>query len=269
MYLFPPQTAFGKPVPKSRIYTHAAPSRRVRDLFVSQLAEIVWAHKLSPETLRLPARPGVPEIQVFDLTLKTAVLDDEVLHTIDRAIPYPLIHRLHSENGMAFSAAFKRPREADSSQWVVGPRFTSTFTIQNSKFPPLPVALDLGHLYAALFATLLPLPPRPGEELAAHIQRCESNQRLTRTIDQLTARIRREKQFNRKVALNQQLKPLLLEAAALGLRQPAAAFPEPACWPGSQCLAEEKPGCPTSSTQQLPAAGYGDESGSRLPHSMS
>ena len=211
MFTFPPQTAFGKSVPKSRIYTHAAPSRRVRDLFVSQLSEIVWAHKLSPETLRLPARPGVPEIQIFDLTLKTAVLDDEVLHAIDRAIPYPVIHRLHSENGMAFSAAFKRPSEADSSQWVVGPRFTSSFIAQPSSVPPLPVVLDLGHLYAALFATLLPLPPRPGEELAAHIQRCESHQRLARGIDQLTARLRREKQFNRKVALNQELKPLRAE----------------------------------------------------------
>ncbi|MEY4242951.1 MAG: hypothetical protein RLZZ245_536, partial [Verrucomicrobiota bacterium] len=264
MYLFPPQTAFGKIVPKSRIYTHAAPSRRVRDLFVSQLSEIVWAHKLSPETLHLPATPGVPEIQIFDLTLKTDVLDDEVLQAIDRAIPYPLIHRLHSESGIAVSAAFKRPSEADSSQWVVGPRFTSSFIIQNSKFPPLPVALDLGHLYAALFVPLLPLPPRSGEELAAHIQRCETHQRLTRSIDQLTARIHREKQFNRRVALNQQLKPLLAERTALGLRQPAAAFPEPACWPGSQCSAEEKPEGVTFSTQPLPAAGCGDESGSRL-----
>ena len=54
MFEFPPQTAFGKAVPKSRIYTHVTLTRRVKELFVSQLAEIVWAHKLSPETLHLP-----------------------------------------------------------------------------------------------------------------------------------------------------------------------------------------------------------------------
>ena len=91
MFSFPPQTAFGKTVPKSRIYTHAAPSRRVRDLFVSQLTEIIWAHKLSPETLRLPARPGVPEIEIFDLILKSSGLDVDVLQAIDRAIPYPVM----------------------------------------------------------------------------------------------------------------------------------------------------------------------------------
>ena len=215
MFSFPSQTAFGKTVPKSRIYTHAAPTRRVRDLFVSQLAEIIWAYKLSPETLRLPARPGVPEIEIFDLTLRSADLDVDVLQAIDRAIPYPVIHRLHSEKGLAISAAYKRPSEADSSQWVVGARFTTGFSKPMHDYPPLPTAIDLGHLYAALFAPLLPLPPHPGESLSAHVTRCEAYLRLRRQIDQLTAKMRREKQFNRKVALNQELNTLKAELGAL------------------------------------------------------
>jgi hypothetical protein len=309
MFAYPIATRFGKAVPKSRIYTHALPSRRVKDLIVSQLAEILWAHKLSPETLRLPATPGVPEIQIFDLTLKGDALDEDVLHAIDRAVPYPVIHRLRSDQGIAYSAAFKRPSESDSRQWVVGARFTTPFAPPPAEPPPLPVVLDLGHLYAALFAPLLPLPPRPAEPLAAHIARCETLLRLTRQIDPLAAKVRREKQFNRRVALNQQLKPLLAERAALelGLRQPAAAFPEPACWPGGPCPAEAKPAGSSSSTHPRPldcgsplplspsqpagagadappkespegssftshspfAAGCESESGSRLPHSMS
>lgn len=215
MFSFPPQTAFGKAIPKTSIYTHAAPSRQVKELFVSQLSEIVWAHKLSPETLHLPARPGVPEIQIFDLHLKTATLDDDVLHAIDRAVPYPVIHRLHSEKGTAISAAFKRPSEADASQWVVGSRFTSAFTQPAPVDSPLPTAIDLGHLYAALFAPLLPLPPRPGEPLSAQVARCEAYLRLRRQIDQLTTRLHREKQFNRKVEISQQIKPLQAEADLL------------------------------------------------------
>ncbi len=215
MFSFPPQTAFGKVIPKSRIYIHAAPSRRVKELFVSQLSEIVWAHKLSPETLHLPARPGVPEIQIFDLHLKTATLDDDVLQAIDRAVPYPVIHRLHSEKGTAISAAFKRPSEADASQWVVGSRFTSAFTQPLPVDTPLPTAIDLGHLYAALFAPLLPLPARTGESLSALVARCEAYLRLRRQIDQLTARLHREKQFNRKVEINQQLNVIRAEFGRL------------------------------------------------------
>lgn len=215
MFDFPSSTRFGKPVPKSRIYTHAAPTRRVKELFVSQVAEIVWAHKLSPETLRLPARPGVPEILIFDLHLKGGELDEDVLHAIDRAIPFPLFHRLHGDHGIAFSAAYKRPSEADANQWVTGARFTTPFARPTAEYPPLPAALDLGHLYAALFAPLLPLPPRPGEDLPSHIARCEAFLRLRRQADQLTAKLHREKQFNRKVELNQQLRPLQAELAFL------------------------------------------------------
>ena len=211
MFAFPPQTAFGKSVPKSRIYIHAAPSRRVRDLFVSQLSEIIWAHKLSPETLHLPARPEVPEIQIFDLHLKSDTLDDAVLLAIDQAVPYPVFHRLHSEKGVATSAAFKRPSEADSSQWVVGPRFMSSWSTQPASFSPLPAAIDLGYLYAALFAPLLPVPPRSGESLHSHVTRSEKFLQLKRQIDQLTSRLHREKQFNRKVEINQQIN--LLRAA--------------------------------------------------------
>jgi hypothetical protein len=187
----------------------------VKELFVSQVAEIVWAHKLSPETLRLPARPGVPEILVFDLHLKGGELDEDVLQAIDRAIPFPLFHRLHAESGIAFSAAYKRPSEADAHQWVTGARFTTPFARPPAAYPPLPVALDLGHLYAALFAPLLPLPARSGEDLPSHIARCEVFLRLRRQIDQLTAKLHRERHFARKVELNQQLKPLQAEAAAL------------------------------------------------------
>lgn len=225
MFSFPPQTAFGKPIPKSRIYTHAAPSRRVKELFVSQLSEIIWAHKLSPETLHIPASQDVPEIQIFDLHLKTATLDDDVLHTIDKAVPYPVIHRLHSEKGTVISAAFKRPSEADSSQWVVGSRFTSAFTKPRQIESPLPAAIHLGHLYAALLAPLLPLPSRAGESLASQVARCEAYLRLRRQIDQLTSRLHREKQFNRKVEINQQIKPLQAELALLTKARDAGKLP--------------------------------------------
>ncbi len=216
MFAFPAKTAFGKVVPKSRIYLHAEPTRRVRDLFASQVAEIRWTHKLSPETLHLPAKPGVPEIEIFELQLKTDTFDTTVLETIDRAIPYPILHRLHSDKGVAYSAAFKRPSEADSSQWVVGARFTSEFVEEDrEKLSPLPAALDLGHLYAALMAPLLPLPPRSGEALGDQVARCEAFTRLRRQIDQLTARLHRERQFNRKVELNRQLKPLQAELELL------------------------------------------------------
>ena len=79
MYAYPPKAAFGKSLPKKTIYEHGRPTRRVQQLFVDQIARIVWQYKLSPETTNLEAKPDVPEIQVFAITLKDGQLDEAVL----------------------------------------------------------------------------------------------------------------------------------------------------------------------------------------------
>ena len=44
----------------------------MKDLFVAQVEQIVWQYKLAPETINLPATPGVPEIQVFGIGSRPA-----------------------------------------------------------------------------------------------------------------------------------------------------------------------------------------------------
>src|SRR6202035_2595117 len=94
MFAYPKQAEVNRVVPKNKIYAHAKPSKRVRELFVSEVDEILWRYKLSPETTNLPARDGITEIEVFEIALKNSELDDAVLQAIDRAIPFPLFFQL-------------------------------------------------------------------------------------------------------------------------------------------------------------------------------
>ena len=71
LFAYPKQAEFNRVLPKSKIYEHGKPSRAVRDGFVTQINQIVWQYKLAPETINLPARPSVPEIEIFSLELKT------------------------------------------------------------------------------------------------------------------------------------------------------------------------------------------------------
>ena len=71
---YPAQAAFGRTLPKSKLYAHGHASTRLKNLFVQQVEQIVWQYKLAPETINLPARPGVPEIEVFGSQLKTREL---------------------------------------------------------------------------------------------------------------------------------------------------------------------------------------------------
>ena len=106
MFLYPEQTKFGRVLPKNKVYGHAKPSRAVRQRFVDEVGEIVWRHKLAPETLRLPAKPGVAEIQVFEIALKTGELREDVLRTIDRAVPSLIFFELTFEGRVRFAAAY-------------------------------------------------------------------------------------------------------------------------------------------------------------------
>ena len=70
LFSYPPQAAFGRPLPKNKLYEKSGANTRLKDLFVSQVDQIVWQYKLAPETINLTARPGVPEVQVFSIHLK-------------------------------------------------------------------------------------------------------------------------------------------------------------------------------------------------------
>jgi len=165
MFTYPPQALFDRVIPKSKIYAHAKPGKAVKALFVASIGEIVWKYKLSPETINLPARHGVFEIQVFDLSLKTLDLHPSVLRTIDRAIPFPILFQLPHGDRIRFAASWKRPSEADAAKWVIEASFLTPWQSVSSERPPLPVALDLASLYEQLIRRHLPLPPRPGEGL--------------------------------------------------------------------------------------------------------
>ena len=94
LFAYPKQAEFNRVLPKSKIYEHGKPSRAVRDGFVTQINQIVWQYKLAPETINLPARPSVPEIEIFSLELKTPEVSEDVLRCIDKKIPQPIFYNL-------------------------------------------------------------------------------------------------------------------------------------------------------------------------------
>jgi len=212
---FPKQAAFGRVLPKNKIYEHSGANTRVKDLFVKQVEQIVWQYKLAPETLHLPARPGVPEIQIFSIQLKTQELDGDVLRCIDGAIPFPIVFELTFDGRTQVTAAYKRPNESDASRWVLSDYFATDWLPGDCERTAMPVALHLGGLYEQLLHRLIPLSPRPQETLAALVARVKQAQAKQRELDKTTARLAKEKQFNRKVEINATVRQLKSELESL------------------------------------------------------
>lgn len=215
MFIYPKQAEFNRVVPKTRIYAHARISKRVKELFVGQVGEILWKFKLSPETINLPARNGINEIQVFEIALKGIDLDEVVLHAIDKAIPFPLLFQLTHDGNIRFATSYKRPSEADRSKWVIEALFITPYRPSSLVLQPLPVALDLASLYEQIVRSHIPLPPRAGESIAEQVARFNTLTAKQKTKQQLEARLAQEKQFNRKVELNAALRSLAHELETL------------------------------------------------------
>ncbi|OXJ18935.1 DUF4391 domain-containing protein [Burkholderia sp. HI2500] len=212
---YPSPAAFGRTLPKSKVYEHSGANTRLKDLFVKQVEQIVWAFKLAPETLRLPARHGVPEIQVFSLQLKTPELHHDVLRCIDGAIPFPILFELTFDGRTQVIGAYKRPNESDASRWVLSDYFATDWLPVGCLRTVMPVALHMGGLYEQFLHRLIPLPVRPQESLVDLVGRVEQVRAKQRELDKTTARLAKEKQFNRKVEINAALRQLKSELESL------------------------------------------------------
>jgi len=180
-------------------------------LFVRQVESIVWQYKLAPETTNLRARPGVPEIQVFALQLKTPELHHDVLRCIDAAVQFPIVFELSFGGRTQVVAAYKRPSESDASRWVQSDYFATRWLADGMERAAMPLALDMGALYEQLLHRLLPWTARPKENLAERVARLEIVAARQREVDKTAGQLAKEKQFNRKVDINARLRQLQAE----------------------------------------------------------
>lgn len=208
---YPKQAAFGRPLPKNKIYEHSGANTRLKDLFVEQVEQIVWQYKLAPETINLPAKPGVPELQIFSIRLKTAELNLDVLRCIDGAVQFPIIFELSFDDRTQVIAAYKRPNDSDATCWVLSDYFVTAWLPSDIERSAMPMALDLGGLYEQVLHRLIPTPARPQESLADLVARVELVAAKQREVEKAASKLAKEKQFNRKVEINATLRQLKTE----------------------------------------------------------
>lgn len=203
LYEYPQASTFGRVVPKQKIYEHGSVSPKMRELFAAQVEQIRWQNKLAPETINVKATQSVPEIQVFSVALKGEEISPNALKCIDDAIPLPLIFEIQKGNRLQIAAA---PKVLTGGAVLCGEYYFSEWISADSVRSPLPVALDLSSLYGILLSSLVPYPMRSGEALAEWIVRLNLIQEKIREAEKLEAKLRREKQFNRQIPINQELR---------------------------------------------------------------
>ncbi len=209
LFDYPKQAEFGRIVAKNKIYDRVKPSRKIQDAFVSQVSKILWQYKLAPKTTNLTETIKVKEIEVFEVLVKTEKLDVNILRCIDKAIAHPIIYHLTYADKIKVIATYKRPSEADVSKWVISDDYFETEWLPvDAEKQKLPVVLNLFSLYVHILRELIPLQAREDESLENHIERMGQVIAKNKEVKKLEARMNKEKQYNRKVEMNAELRTL-------------------------------------------------------------
>lgn len=199
LYRWPESARYGKAVPKAKFYEHGRVSAALRERFVAEVRRITWAYKLAENTINLAGSAAVPELQVFVIEVRGNDVSDVVLAAIDKAVKTPIIFEISRGGEVRLAAAHKaiaRP----------GAYFTTPWRSAESDRVPLPTAVNLPSLYAALLAPLVPVAAQTGEDAEAIVRRVETARKLERGIAALKRKLRNEPQLNRKIELRRILK---------------------------------------------------------------
>ncbi len=173
---------------------------------------IYWNNKIAASTVNLPAGITVTEIEIFLIHLNGRELDEAVLRLIDREIPYHIVFLLEYDRKYQAWAAYKETAESGKGAFRVE-QYYHTEWLNEDELPLRIEGLDLDAVYEnyvrQIAGDTLAAPAK--ESLRESVERDKRRRELEKQIAVLQEKVRREKQFNKQVELNGQLKELIRE----------------------------------------------------------
>lgn len=216
MFGFPASTEFGKRIPKQKFYENIDVTPVLKRVFVEQIRLIYWRNKLAATTMNLAAGNTVTEIEIFEVRLNAPQLDESVLRQIDKEIPYHILFILTCEGKAQAWIGYKEAAASGSSAFKVS-RYYHTDWMPENELQFQISGLDMDAVYENLVRQLAgdALGSESGESLQASVERDEKRRQLEKQIAALEAKMRKEKQLNRRMEINTELKRLRKEQEIL------------------------------------------------------
>ena len=208
----PQSTEFNKRIPKQKFYEHITVSSALKKSFVDQIRMIYWRNKVAATTVNFAPGTIVDEVEVFEIKLNSASLDEAVLRQIDREISYHIIFLLEYEGKLQAWTAYKEKTPTANAVFKVG-KYYHTEWMTEAELPIRIDGLNLDAVYENFVRQIAgdALKADSGESLKASVERDEKKKQLEKQIAALENKMRREKQLNRQMEMNAELKQLKKE----------------------------------------------------------
>ena len=189
----PRTTQVNRRVAKEKLYQNAALAPQTREMIKDQIDSVFWRNKLADSTMAISAGETIAEIQIFEIQLRQRELDKRVLPAIAKAIPYKIL----------FILVF-----GDEAQlWI-----EAAGMFYNTDWQPLGgfalkfEGLNLDAVYENLARQISGGRLGTDGDIEEAVDRDKQRQKLERDIAVLEKKLLREKQFNKQVELNGELK---------------------------------------------------------------
>lgn len=212
----PKTTEFNKRIPKQKFYENINVTPALRRIFVDQIKVVSWRNKIAPSTINLEDGNDVTEIEVFEVKLNCIPLDASVLRQIDKEIPYHIIFLLEYEGKYQAWTAYKEKAGSGSNAFKVDIYYHTDWRLEDELGLKLD-GLNMDAVYENYVRQIAGdvLHTGVAESLKESVERSKQIQLLQKQIVTLQKKIRKEKQLNRQIELNAELKCLRKELSEL------------------------------------------------------
>lgn len=213
----PKTTEFNKRIPKQKFYENMNISPALKKVFVEQVKIIYWRNKIAASTTNLAAGSDVTELEVFEVRLNSPVLDDRLLRQIDREIPYYILYMLEYQGKYQAWIGYKEVATSGNKAFKVN-GYYHTEWLTEDELPLKLEGLSVDAVYENFVRQIAGDKLKSdtfGESLKESIARDEQKQALQKKIDTLKAKIRKEKQLNKQMQMNNEIKKIKKELEEL------------------------------------------------------
>jgi len=207
----PKTTEFNRRITKQKFYENLSITPALRRSFIDEVRGIYWRNKLAATTLNLAAGSSVTEIEVFEIQLNARSIDEAVLRQIDREIPYHILFLLSYETQYQAWIGYKEAAASGNQAFKVS-QYYHTEWLDEAQLPLQLDGLNLDTVYEN-FVRQIRNSVESGVwsvelSVSENIAIDQKRQQLEKQIAALEKKIRREKQFNKQVEMNAELKRL-------------------------------------------------------------
>ncbi|MHC1694009.1 MAG: DUF4391 domain-containing protein [Eubacteriales bacterium] len=207
----PKSTVYNRRIPKQKFYDNLSVNAELKHVFVEQIALITWSNKIAPSTVHVEEGETVKEVEVMELKLNQRSLDSRVLRQIDKEIPYHILFLLEYQGEVQAWIGYKEQSQT-STNFKPGTYFHTDWTTPDALTMRI-TGLNMDAVYEGLIRLIAGerLTSDTSEDIKDTIARDEKRCKLEKEITVLENKVRREKQFNKQMELNTELKLLKQE----------------------------------------------------------